>query len=77
MRIGIVYSIHTLYIHTVDIAGRSLLQNLTGDCWLLAAIAGVAEFPGYFKDHVFVTQASQSVARLFDVDCQIHLYCST
>ena len=65
---------YTVYIHTVHIAGQSLLplplsanevlQNLTGDCWLLAAIAGVAEFPSYFKEHVFVTQeaASQTVA---------------
>lgn len=59
IRIGIQY--HILCLHTVQIAGRSLLQNLTGDCWLLAAIAGVAEFPSYFKDHVFVTQASQTV----------------
>ncbi|CAJ1401902.1 unnamed protein product [Effrenium voratum] len=26
------------------------------DCWLLSAIAAVAEFPNFFKDHLFVTQ---------------------
>ena len=33
-----------------------LSQFVAGDCWLLCAISCVAEFPNFFKDHLFVTQ---------------------
>jgi len=32
-------------------------QGSLGDCWLLAAIAAVAEFPSFIEDEVFVTKA--------------------
>mmetsp|Transcript_53234 Transcript_53234/g.134039 ORF Transcript_53234/g.134039 Transcript_53234/m.134039 type:complete len:680 (-) Transcript_53234:1258-3297(-) len=47
-----------------------LLQGSLGDCWLLAAFASVAEFPGCVED-LFVTKeynpAGQYTVRLFDV----------
>lgn len=39
-----------------DAEPGDILQGMLGDCWLLAAIACVAEFPNFFKDHLFVTQ---------------------
>jgi hypothetical protein len=39
----------TAYCHYV-------LQGALGDCWLLAAIAAVAEFPQYISEKLFVTQ---------------------
>ncbi|KAL1507545.1 hypothetical protein AB1Y20_007166 [Prymnesium parvum] len=33
-----------------------ILQGALGDCWLLAAIAAVAEFPEYIAKHLFITQ---------------------
>ena len=31
-------------------------QGALGDCWLLAAVAAVAEFPNFIKSEVFITQ---------------------
>ena len=33
-----------------------ILQGALGDCWLLAAIAAVAEFPNYIEQELFVTR---------------------
>lgn len=45
-------------------------QGHLGDCWLIAAIAAVAEFPNYIRDEIFITkQASpdgQYKLQLFD-----------
>eukprot|EP00435_Cladocopium_sp_Y103_P000388 s4523_g1.t1 len=32
-------------------------QGALGDCWLIAALAGVAEFPNFIRDHIFETKA--------------------
>lgn len=39
-----------------DIAPSDVCQGGLGDCWLIAAIAGIAEFPGFIKDHLFKTK---------------------
>eukprot|EP00438_Fugacium_kawagutii_P017294 Skav213691 [mRNA] locus=scaffold491:581753:585257:- [translate_table: standard] len=31
-------------------------QGALGDCWLIAALAGVAEFPNFIRDHLFETK---------------------
>lgn len=31
-------------------------QGALGDCWLIAALAGVAEFPNYIRNHLFETK---------------------
>jgi len=33
-----------------------ILQGALGDCWLLAAIAAIAEFPQYIEEELFVTK---------------------
>lgn len=55
-------------IEPVDVCQGSL-----GDCWLLAAISAVAEFPNFIEQEVFVTkefnQEGVYVLRLYD--CQV------
>lgn len=34
-----------------------ILQGALGDCWLLASIATIAEFPQYVQEHIFVTKS--------------------
>ena len=45
--------------------GVTVLHRATspGDCWLLAAIACVAEFPNFFRDYLFVTQEWHGLIR--------------
>ena len=33
-----------------------VMQGALGDCWLLAAIAALAEYPNFIRDEVFVTK---------------------
>lgn len=48
-----------------------LMRNAQGDCWLLAAIAAVAEFPGYLATTIFKDRAVSASGRyclsLYDV----------
>lgn len=39
-----------------DTEPADICQGKVGDCWLVAAIAAVAEFPHYLEDHVFKTK---------------------
>ncbi|CAK9008946.1 unnamed protein product [Durusdinium trenchii] len=39
-----------------DIEPADVCQGALGDCWLIAAIAGAAEFPNFFRDHLFETK---------------------
>ena len=48
--------VHKLVRDATSMFHWQLFQFVAGDCWLLAAIACVAEFPNFFKDHLFVTQ---------------------
>lgn len=46
-------------------------QGSLGDCWLLAAISAIAEFPQFIEDNVFVTKAYNAEGRydlrLYDI----------
>lgn len=58
-----------------DLSPADVCQKGVGDCWLITALAGVAEFPSFFKDHVFVTQNVPSESgkielKLFDCKLQ-------
>ncbi|CAK9008277.1 unnamed protein product [Durusdinium trenchii] len=39
-----------------EIEPSDVCQGGLGNCWLIAAIAGIAEFPGFIKDHLFKTK---------------------
>mmetsp|Transcript_27993 Transcript_27993/g.36165 ORF Transcript_27993/g.36165 Transcript_27993/m.36165 type:complete len:481 (-) Transcript_27993:413-1855(-) len=53
---------------------RDVCQGSLGDCWLLAAISAVAEFPNYIEEQVFVTKEFNPegvyVLRLYDCQAQ-------
>eukprot|EP00435_Cladocopium_sp_Y103_P052703 s239_g16.t1 len=53
-----------------DMEPASVCQGGIGDCWLIAAIASVAEFPSHIKDHLFsvkeVSQEGRYDLRLYD-----------
>ena len=53
-----------------DITPADALQGAVGNCWMIAALAQLAEFPGYIKEHIFVTKEvsleGKYEIRLFD-----------
>ena len=53
-----------------DITPADALQGAVGNCWMIAALAQLAEFPSYIKEHIFVTKEvsleGKYEIRLFD-----------
>ena len=45
-----------------------LLEGRVGDCWLIAAIAAVAEFPYYLEDYVFQRKETTSGDVFFEAE---------
>ena len=49
-----------------------VMQGALGDCWLLAAISAVAEFPGYFESHIFrekkISSDGKYTVMLYDLE---------
>ena len=49
---------------------NDVMQGSLGDCWLMSAIAAIAEFPSFIQSELFVTQALASdgkyTLRLYD-----------
>ena len=59
-----------------DLSPADVCQEGVSDCWLITAMACLAEFPSFFKDHVFVTQEIPSETgkielKLFDCKEQV------
>tara|TARA_B100000073_G_scaffold246377_1_gene206841 strand:+ start:10716 stop:12431 length:1716 start_codon:yes stop_codon:yes gene_type:complete len=54
-----------------DVEPNDILQGGLGDCWLLSAIAALAEFPYYFKEKIFktdkVSKNGKYDLQLFDI----------
>ena len=49
---------HMKLFHYVE--PNDVIQGDVGNCWLLSAIASLAEFPNYFKNHIFKTNTLSS-----------------
>ena len=53
------------------VAPSDIAQGALGDCWLLAALAAVAEFPSYFEDAIFETKTfspeGEYALKLYDI----------
>lgn len=59
-----------------DLSPADVCQEGVSDCWLITALACLAEFPSFFKDHIFVTQEIPSETgkielKLFDCKEQV------
>ena len=48
--------LHPPFATRLTVAAGGRLQGALGDCWLLAAIAAVAEFPQFISDELYVTK---------------------
>lgn len=53
-----------------DIEPNDIMQGCIGDCWLMAALSSIAEFPKHFKKKIFKTQTVSKIGKyqinLFD-----------
>ena len=39
-----------------DVEPADACQGRVGNCWLIAALSALAEFPAYFKNKIFITK---------------------
>jgi len=55
-------ALHENPVLFADVEPADALQGSLGNCWLIAAMAAIAEFPSYMKNNIFQNKK----ARLFE-----------
>lgn len=46
-----------------DVEPADACQGRVGNCWLIAALSALAEFPAYFKNKIFITKKAGTKVR--------------
>ncbi|CAK9090384.1 unnamed protein product [Durusdinium trenchii] len=63
-------ALHPAPVLFADVAPSDVCQGRVGNCWLVAAISAVAEFPKYLKGSVFITKKvskeGKYIVKLYD-----------
>ena len=49
-------ALHPSPVLFADVEPADACQGRVGNCWLIAALSALAEFPAYFKNKIFITK---------------------
>ena len=55
-------ALHPSPVLFADVEPADACQGRVGNCWLIAAMSALAEFPSYFKHKVFITKKAELAA---------------
>ena len=63
-------ALHPRPVLFADVEPADACQGSVGNCWLVAAMSALAEFPSYMKNNLFVTKKAQTSFAL-EVECYL------
>lgn len=56
-------ALHPSPVLFADVEPADACQGRVGNCWLIAALSALAEFPAYFKNKIFITKKAGTKVR--------------